>query len=122
MYFKPSPACTSKGMTASRKKFKLLYDKKEYSSAVQVLSSVLVNCAPVLNRFDQGFVRNDLALAQLQSGDPAACLQTLQPLQDLGSMRDEEVRETSEPTYVDVYLRLARATRTNLRLCNAGLH
>lgn len=122
LYIHPSPACTFKGMTITRRKFKTQYDRKEFSTAVQTLSPVLTDCAAVLNRFREGDLRNDLALAQLHSGDAAACLNTLQPLQDLGSMSDEEVRETSVPFDVDLNIQLARKTRTNLKLCNAVAH
>ncbi|NBX20583.1 MAG: hypothetical protein EBR58_04035 [Betaproteobacteria bacterium] len=81
----------------------------------------MVECADVLHHFDKAFIRNDLALAQLRSGDAAGCLVTLQSLKALGSMSDEEVREIPEPTFVDIYLRIARATRTNLSLCNAAV-
>jgi hypothetical protein len=94
--------------------------KKNFSDAVQTLSLTLTECVRVLNRFSEWDIRNDLALAQLRSGDAAACLKTLQPLHDLGSMSDEDVRGIPEPAFVDVYLRIARATRTNFRLCNAG--
>jgi hypothetical protein len=121
-YFSPSPACTAKRIAANRKRFKLSYDKKAFSSAVQILSPILVECADVLHHFDKAFIRNDLALAQLRSGDAAGCLVTLQPLKALGSMSNEEVREIPEPTFVDIYLRIARVTRTNLSLCNAAVH
>ena len=119
-YIRPSLACTQKGMEATRRKFKQQYDKKNFSDAVQTLSLTLTECVRVLNRFSEWDIRNDLALAQLRSGDAAACLKTLQPLHDLGSMSDEDVRGIPEPAFVDVYLRIARATRTNFRLCNAG--
>ncbi|BDT73014.1 hypothetical protein os4_25600 [Comamonadaceae bacterium OS-4] len=122
LYIRPSPICTVKGMEVARKKFKQQYGKKEFSAAAQTLLPLLTDCATVLNRFSEWDVRNDLALAQLRGGDAAACLKTLQPLQDLGQMSDENVRGIPEPTFVDIYLRIAHATRTNLKLCNAGLH
>jgi hypothetical protein len=121
VYIRPSLACTYKGMEATRRKFKQQFDKKNFSDAVQTLLPILTECAPVLNRFSEWDIRNDLALAQLRSGDAAACLRTLQPLQDLGLTSYEDVQKTPEPTFADIYLRIARATRTNLRLCNAGL-
>jgi hypothetical protein len=122
IYFKPRPACLPKAIAATRKSFKSLYDKQDFALAVQTLSPLLGECAPVLTYFDQGFLRNDSATAQLRNGDATACRQTLQPLQELGSMSDEDVRELPEPAYEDIYLRLARATRTNLKFCSAASH
>lgn len=121
LYIRPSPACTYKAIDGTRRIFKQQYDKKSFSHAAQILSPILTECAPVLNRFNEWDIRNDLALAQLRSGDAAACQKTLGPLRHLGQMSDQDVREVSEPAFVDVYLRIARATRTNLRLCTAGL-
>lgn len=120
-YFSSSPACTAKRIAANRKRFKLAYDKKAFSSAVQILSPILVECADVLHHFDNAFMRNDLALAQLRSGDAVACLKTLQPVMHFG-FSDAEENINREPIYAETYIELARATRTNLRLCNAAVH
>lgn len=120
LYIKPTPACTANAIAATRKAFKSKYDGKDYASAAQTLAPVLSQCAQALNRFDENWIRNDLALAQLRSGDKAACLQTLEPLVEMASMSNEEIRETLEPAFVDALVSIAKATRTNLKLCKSG--
>ena len=61
-------------------------------------------------------VRNDLAIAQHKAGDDAACLSTLEPLAEY---RDAPPGEPIgyEPSFEDVFARIAKATRTNAKLC-----
>ena len=120
LYIKPEPACTSQAIANSRTAFKSKYDQKDFRLAVQILAPVLNQCATVLNRFEAYRIRNDLALAQLRSGDKAACLTTLAPLVEIASMSDEDIRDLPEPTYVPNYLDIAKAARTNLRLCKGS--
>jgi hypothetical protein len=116
------PKCTQGSVANVRREFKLQFDRKEYATAKQTLTKLLSQCEHVLHWSLLDWLRNDLALTQYRTGDAAACLETLKPLHDLSSMSDEEVGEIPEPTFVDIYLRIARATRTNLKLCNAAVH
>lgn len=117
LYIKPDAACTSSAIANSRRIFKSNYDHKEFSLAVQILAPVLSQCTQVLNRFDENWIRNDVALAQLRGGDAAACLNTLAPLVEIATMSDDDIRGLPEPTYISNYLDIAKAVRTNLRLC-----
>jgi hypothetical protein len=71
----------------------------------------------VLTGVTKGWIRNDLALAQLRSGDAAACRQTLAPLAEEAGRTDEQLRENYPPVDADVVLPMLKAARTNLRLC-----
>ena len=66
---------------------------------------------------DQAWIRNDLALTQLRLGDAAACRKTLEPLAQDASKSDASIREDYPGFEADAQIRLARATRTNLKLC-----
>nr|WP_315464015.1 hypothetical protein [uncultured Rhodoferax sp.] len=120
VYRRPSPACTNHGMAATRQAFKVLLEQEKFAAAAQTLSPLLRDCAASLHRLDAGWVRNDLAQAQLRNGDAAACLQTLRPLQDWVDLRDTDLHEIPEPVLEDSYLHLAKVTRTRLRQCRAA--
>ena len=120
LYIKPEPTCTSSAIANSRREFKNKYDQKKFGIAVQTLAPVLSQCTKVLNRFEENWIRNDLALAQLRSGDKAACLDTLKPLVEIAAMTDDDIRGIPEPTYAPNYLDIAKAVRTNLKLCKSA--
>ena len=77
---------------------------------------VLETCAPVIDHFDVMWIRNDLAIAQHRAGDDQACLVTLEPL---ASSCDAPPGEFIgyEPAHGDLLARIAKATRTNAKLC-----
>lgn len=115
-YFLPAPECRPAAVTATRAKFKKRYDAKDYEGARALLAGLLTSCTPVINAFDVMWIRNDLALTQHHTGDDAGCRETLQPLEDLANEDPENVGG-GEPAYADTLKRIARATRTNLKLC-----
>lgn len=117
-YLRPTPGCTDKAIAASRRNFKRAYDAKDYRLALTTLAPVLQDCDEVLTGVTKGWLRNDLALAQLRSGDAAACRQTLAPLAEEAGKTDQELREAYPPTDADVVLPMLKAARTNLRLCS----
>lgn len=116
-YIKPSAACTTKAVAATRKTFKRQYDAKDYATAQTMLAPVLADCDKTLHWVDKGWIRNDLALAQLRSGDSAACRKTLQPLAEDAAKTDNAVKEDYPPADGEIYLPVVRAARTNLKLC-----
>jgi hypothetical protein len=120
LYIMPSSACTPSAIEATRKSFLQKYSQKQFVIAVQKLAPLLIQCKQVINWGDEQWIRNDLALAQFRSGDKAACLKTLSPLNEIAAMTDEEIRGVPEPAYVEHYLDIAKATRTNLRLCKTA--
>ena len=116
-YTRPSPACTTAAVAATRKRFKQQYDAKDYTGAQTTLSPVLADCAPVLDWLSTGRIRNDLALAQYRAGDKAACLKTLQPLADDAAASDDDIRNGYPPSDADSYLPIVKSTRFNLKMC-----
>ncbi|RYF34458.1 MAG: hypothetical protein EOO26_04490 [Comamonadaceae bacterium] len=116
-YIKPSAACTTKAVAATRKTFKRQYDAKDYATALATLAPVLTDCDTTLDWIDKGRIRNDLALVQLRAGDRAACRNTLQPLAEDAGKTDSAIREDYPPADADLYLGVLRAARTNLKLC-----
>jgi hypothetical protein len=116
-YFKPSPACTTKAVAASRKTFKRQYDAKDYAAAQSTLAPVLAECDATLYWIDKDWMRNDLALAQFKLGDRAACLKTLQPLREDAAKTDSDLKDEYPPVEAEIYGPVVRAARTNLKLC-----
>ncbi len=119
-YLRPTPACTDKAIAASRQKFKRAYDAKDYALAQATLAPVLAQCDATLTGVHMGWIRNDLALAQLRAGDAAACRQTLAPLAAEADKSDQELSETYARADAEVVMPMLHAARTNLRLCRGG--
>lgn len=115
-YLTPPKGCASAEVKKTRAAFKVAYDKKQYAESIALLKPLLETCVPVLDRFDVMWIRNDLAIAQHKAGDDSACLVTLEPLAEY---RDAPPGEPIgyEPSYEDIFARIAKATRTNAKLC-----
>jgi hypothetical protein len=112
----PPKGCGFREVKKTRGAFKALFDKKQYAEAVALLTTLQTTCSRVLDRFEAMWIRNDLALAQHKAGDDAACLATLEPLAEYrDAPPDEPVGY--EPTFSEEFGRIAKATRTNARLC-----
>lgn len=116
-YIKPAPACTDKAVANSRRTFKRQYDAKDYAAAQTTLAPVLGGCDRTIDWITKGWIRNDLALAQMRGGDRAACLKTLQPLIEDAAMTDDEIKSSYPPSDAEIFLPVVRAARTNLKLC-----
>lgn len=115
-YLVPPKGCARAEVKRTRDRFKAQFDKKEFAAAVTTLSPLLDTCTRVIDRFGLMWIRNDLALAQHRAGDDAACLATLEPLAEY---RDAPLGEPlgSEPAFEEELARIAKATRTNAKLC-----
>jgi len=115
-YLTPPKGCAAPEAKKARAAFKAAYDKKQFPEAVALLEPLLETCTPVLDRFEVMWIRNDLALAQHRAGDDQACLSTLEPLAEY---RDAPPGEPIgyEPSFADELARIAKATRTNAKLC-----
>lgn len=115
-FFTPPKGCAAADVKKTRASFKALYDQKQYPEALAALAPLLTTCERVLDRFDVMWIRNDLALTQHKAGRDAECLATLEPLSEY---RDASLDEPVgyEPAYQDVLARIAKATRTNAKLC-----
>lgn len=116
-YTRPTPGCTDKAVATSRKTFKRQYDARDYTAAQATLAPVLSDCDGTLDWITKGWIRNDLALTQFKLNDRAACLKTLQPLAEDAALTDDGVKEKYPPADAEIFLPVARATRTNLKLC-----
>jgi len=118
LYRKPGPLCTKSAMSRSRTIFKKDYQAKNFKAAFEALNPIATQCLPFMDPIEAApWVLNDLALTQFRLGDAAACVKTLQTLMKSSKMSDSEIREESPKTIVDSELSIARATRTNLKLC-----
>ncbi len=117
-YLVPSEGCTAKAIDAARARFKQHYAAKAWALAKADLQPLLDTCTPQLFRLDHWWIRNDLAVTLHHLGDDAQCLRTLAPMEELAAQPDDEVG-AAEPTFQDEYLKLAKATRTNVKLCGA---
>lgn len=120
LYFKPQPGCKAASIQKTRTEFKRLYDRKAYSQARAKLEPMLKNCANLINWYDIGWIRNDLALTQFKLGDFAGCRSTLQPLEENAKQTDEALREQYPPVDAEIAIPIAKASRTNLKLCTPG--
>lgn len=116
-YTRPTPACTDKAVSNSRKSFKRQYDAKDYAIALATLSPVLSECDKTLDWITKGWMRNDIALTQFKLNDRAGCLKTLQPLAEDAARTDDGIKDNYPPADAEIFLPVVRATRTNLKLC-----
>jgi hypothetical protein len=117
MYLKPAQGCDRAGLRKTRAEFKRFYDRKAYSEARAALEPMLKRCEKTLDEDEDGWIRNDLAITYLRLGDPAECRNVLQPLAANAAKTEAQLREDLIPNDPDRTLRIARATRTNLKLC-----
>ncbi|HYH41503.1 MAG TPA: hypothetical protein VD867_05945 [Burkholderiales bacterium] len=119
MFLKPATGCDRAGVRMSRAEFKKLYDKKAYAEARSVLEPVFKRCSKTLDSREDGWIRNDLGLTFARLGDAGACRKTLEPLAEDAGKTDAKIREELPPNEADSLIRIARAARTNLKLCDA---
>ena len=119
LYLTPPKGCDSASLRKTRVAFKRLYDKKSYEQAKAALAPVIASCEKTLYWTEAGRIRNDLAITEYKLGNMAACRQILAPLSADAEKTDEELRDNYPPTDADNYLPVIKATRTNLRLCEA---
>ena len=118
-YLRRSAACAEASRKQARRDFKKLYDGGKHAAAAARLQPILDQCAASLPWHEAGWIRNDLALAQLKAGDPKACLQTLEPLVADAARSEDEIRHALPPSDATRALAIGRATRTNHALCSA---
>lgn len=117
LYRRAAAGCTLPERQRARQAFQRQYEAGGYEQASAELGPVLARCAAVLPALEAAWIRNDLALAQLKAGRRAACLQLLQPLAEQAAQPEAKVRQELPPSDAQAWLRVLRATRTNLALC-----
>jgi hypothetical protein len=115
-YLRPKKACTRPEVKRTRDRFKAQFDRKDDATAIATLEPVLRDCSRVTDRFTTMWIRNDLALTYHRAGNDPACLAVLEPLAEYrDAPPDEPVGY--EPAFADEFARIAKATRTNAKLC-----
>ena len=119
-FVKPEPGCDRASVRKARADFKRHYDRKAYSEARGALAPVVERCEKTVNVYDMDWIRNDLAITYLRLGDAAACRNVLQPLAKTAAQTDDEIRSDLPPGDAERTIRSARATRTNLKLCQSA--
>lgn len=119
-YLKAKQGCSE--IKKSRDEFKRLYNKKAYAQARDVLEPVVKNCEDVMDPMEIGWVRNDLAITQYKLGEFTECLHTLQPLEKVAKQTDDELFDSysGQPAFAESSVKIAKATRTNIKLCRQG--
>ena len=112
------PGCTLAQQTARRKRFRVLYDSMLYADALTQIQSLLSDCSAQLGSPLLDWVRNDMAVTQYKLGQRAACLATLKTVTVFGQS-DDAIRDNYPPTDAENFIGVARATRTNVKLCSS---
>lgn len=118
-YFIVPQGCAPAEQNGRRQRFRVLFDSQNYVDALKEIQTLLTQCGKQLGSPLIDWVRNDLALTQYKLGDKAACLTTLKTVTVFG-LSNDAVRDKYPPTEAENLLGVARATRTNLRLCSAA--
>lgn len=118
LYRRAVPGCTLPERQRARQAFQRHYEAREYEPATAALGPVLARCAAVLPALEAAWIRNDLALAHARAGRREACAQLLLPLREAAAQTEAQVREQWPPADAQSWLRVLRATRTNLALCD----
>lgn len=116
-----NPSCMPGAVEEARGRFKKIYDRKDYRSALSTLQPVLTNCSGLLDELALGPIRNDVALTQYKNGQRQACAATLAPyLKDARRSDKAILQDWGRPDVAQTYLAIVKAARTNLRLCGAS--
>ncbi|HEY4370997.1 MAG TPA: hypothetical protein VGN52_03585 [Burkholderiales bacterium] len=120
-YLKPAAGCRSAEIKKTRAQFKQAYDRKDYAGARTLLTPLLANCNKTMGDFEDSSIRNDLAVTLYHLNDLAACRQVLESMRELAGMDDQALADNYPPSDAETYRPLARAARTNLRLCKGSV-
>lgn len=117
LYLRPAAGCGDDARSAMRDAFKRQYDRKRYAEALATLSPLLERCRRTLDRYEEGRVRNDIAIAQYRLGRPDDCVRTLDPYAEEAALPDESILDDYPPSDGEAWLPIVRAARFNLGLC-----
>ncbi len=116
-YHRPAPGCDDAGRKATRAKFRVAYDAKDYARAEKIIAGQLQTCAKTLQPIEAAGMRNDLAITLHHLGRKDSCLKTLQPLAEESAEKDEEIEGRYTAAQWQTYKSYVKATRANLALC-----
>ena len=118
-YTRPPPTCAPSEVRRTRDQFKRTYDRKQYAEALTLLKPVLDKCGSLLSDYEEAWVRNDLAITYYRTGNMPACRETLLRWVDLARQPDSAIKDGYPPSDAEEMLRIASATRYNMKLCGA---
>jgi hypothetical protein len=118
-YAMPPAACAPSQVRRTRDQFKLRYDKKLFVEARTLLKPIADQCSGWMTELDNAWVNNDLALTQFRAGDSAACRISLKKWMELAQTPDDTIKGDYPPSDAVEMLRIAQATRANMKLCGA---
>lgn len=116
LFRKSIPECLSSAVKNKRHQAGLAFKNKDYAQARDLLQPLVGKCDKYLDIFDHAWLRNDLALSLHKLNDQSGCIKTLEPLKDSIKYSDEEIR-SQNLAGTDARIKLAKATRHNLKLC-----
>lgn len=120
-YRVPPARCTFSGRDIQNKEFLVLYRARRYAEAAATLEALASQCGEFIGWIEIDRLRNDLALAQYHSGNPAQCMATLGKT-IAGNVKDEEaLKGDLPPCDYDNYIEIAKATWFNKKMCAKGL-
>jgi hypothetical protein len=117
LYVKAAPACENAARQQTRKRFKKLYDAKQYQEARIALEQLLTTCAKSLIWYEDGSIRNDLAITQYHLRDFNGCIETLKEFQGDDADQHLEDLKATEPSSAEAYASILTPARHNLALC-----
>ncbi|MDL2284222.1 hypothetical protein LJC19_03655 [Oxalobacter sp. OttesenSCG-928-P03] len=122
LYEMPPAGCAPAEIEQTREEFRHFYDAKKYRDALARLKPVLDNCQTMIHPlYEEGPIRNDLAVTYHKLADYKACRDVLEPYAEDAMLKDEEINEYSyAPSDQGTYLSIISAARVNLRLCNSA--
>ncbi len=113
----PPEGCTGAKQQERRNAFLRLYRARKFAEARPILENLTSQCAAYINWIQIDSDRNDLALAQLHSGDAPACLATLKQTRAAQYDNEAALKDSFPPCDFDNYIKVARASWYNKALC-----
>ncbi len=119
VFIKAAPSCARKSREQRRAAFLKSYRAKQYPQAYATLSSMEKECGELLFWMEHDDVRNDLAVTLHKLGRKSECLNLLKETEAFTYLNESAIKENMAPSDADAYMRIARATWTNRRLCEA---
>ncbi|MDX2220752.1 MAG: hypothetical protein SF172_17160 [Burkholderiales bacterium] len=120
VYMKAPAACRIDAVEKTRAAARKAYDGKNYDAARNLLGTTLKDCKTFLGTFTEAWLRNDLAVTLHKLKDLPGCREALKPLAEDAAQKDAKIREDYAPLEADIYVRILKATRVNLKLCAAA--
>jgi hypothetical protein len=117
LYAKAVPGCEDATRLQARNRFKKLYDTKQYQNARATLEPLLTTCAKSLIWYEDGSIRNDLAITQYHLHDYNGCLDTLKAFNGDDATQHLENLKATEPGSADLYAEILGPARHNIALC-----